>query len=165
MTGERLVADVMSDRFTVCEPHAERPEKGFAVVIGADGSTVGLLGPDGPGPAFVVAADATVMSLLDWPELLEWLRHGLPAAVAERDGRPVGVVTARIMAAEIARAARRRGSRLLTGDYAPYGQAAPAGEARVFCATCGSANIYTRFSKAKAYRCRGGHQLDPVWPG
>ncbi|MEU8365108.1 hypothetical protein AB0C27_54755 [Nonomuraea sp. NPDC048882] len=165
MIRERRVADVMSDRFTVCERSAEPPASGFAVVVGEDGATVGLIGPGGAGPAFVVDSDATVTSLLNWRELLEWLRHGLPAAVAERAGRPVGVVTAQVLAAEIARAARRRGSRLLTGDYAPYGEATPPGETRVVCATCGRANSYARFSQAMTYRCGGGHQLVPIWPG
>ncbi|ROO87657.1 hypothetical protein EDD29_5281 [Actinocorallia herbida] len=157
-----LVSDLMSTDFGTGADGSAGDGR-ITVVVGADGAPVGLATPEGSGPAGVVEASLPVRDLLTMTGLLELLRDGAPALVVVSEGRPVGIVPAGTVRAEIRRDAGRRDPRWLAGDYRAYGDPAPTGDIRIRC-SCGRTNVFDRFSRKETYLCEsGGHDFVPYW--
>ncbi|WP_157549455.1 hypothetical protein [Nonomuraea candida] len=159
----RLVSEVMAD-VPVVASLPEGAVEGLSVLVDVDGGAAGLVGPEGAGPAYAVAADTPVAAVVSSPDVLGVLVEGAPGIVVTREGRPVGVVTVQVLRDELQRITASVAGRQLGSDHTTYGERArPAPAARIRCGVCGLTNEFTRFSRAKTYRCRGGHAFRPYW--
>jgi hypothetical protein len=169
MADPAVVADVMSPDFAVVQAGTGEVPSGRPVVL-VDGreEPVGVVGPSGAGPAWLVDADAELSSLARAESVLSALMEGASVLIAVRAGRPVGVVSVEAVKAEVVRVTRDPDGVRLNTDFQPYGHAGGAEvTVRVECAICGTTNVFDRgrrFSRAKTYRCDGGdHDLVPQW--
>ena len=142
---------------------AAAPDAPFQVLLDDDGGPAGLVGPDGPGPAVVVAADTPLAVVLHARSVLEALLDGAGGVVlVDPAGRPVGVVAAGRLRAELT---RDLAEPYELGDDQPLGlrHALPP-PVRIPCDVCGRTNVFDRFQQTVTYRCQhGDHDFRPRW--
>ncbi|WP_031072984.1 CBS domain-containing protein [Streptomyces sp. NRRL S-118] len=125
------------------------------VLVDEEGEPVGLVGPDGPGPAVVLPAHTPVTDVLYSEEILDSLLDGAVGLVlVDADGRPAGVVPVEAIRTELAAemaAPHRMGDSDLTGRRTAFPPLV-----RLRCGVCRQTNRFGRFRHTKTYRCQYG---------
>ncbi|GAA5705407.1 hypothetical protein [Streptomyces avermitilis] len=173
MTKTQVVADVMSTDFVSgTEPPllraavARRVDGTLAVLVGADGEPQGLVGPAGAWPALVVSAETPVAGLLASAVVLRAVLDGVPAMIAVRDDRVVGVLPAQTLTAllddELLRT--RPGTALGLEARSMGLPDVPSTPLRIRCDVCGETNSLREWSEGTEVECASrDHLFVPYW--
>lgn len=161
----QVVADIATEDYaiaTVLDRGAPYDGR-LVVLIDEQGEPVGLVGPDGPGPAVVVPGDTSLFRLLYCEDVLESLLDGAPGlVVVDTGGRPAGVVPVEAVQAELA--AEMAAPHELGDSELPGVRTSLPPPIRLRCGVCQRTNRFARFRHTQTYRCQyGGHDFVPSY--
>ncbi|GII60831.1 hypothetical protein Skr01_09160 [Sphaerisporangium krabiense] len=160
-SGGDSAADLMTGDFVIKTLGDVVPPAGsdpVTVVLGEDGAARFVVGPEGPGPALIVPATASLTAIAATPRLVAAAYDGLPLLVRAEDGTIAGIISPDALAPVLLYTGTRGGpDTTLHGDPEPV-----AGAIEIRC-RCGRVNLYDFYLPGDQVACAAGHPFQPEW--